>query len=52
MIREFIASNDIKTARDIEIALRDIMKDTLQEMLEAELTNHLWYEKYEYTDTT
>ena len=52
MIREFIASNDIKTARDIEIALRDIMKDTLQEMLEAELTNHLGYEKYEYTDTT
>ena len=49
-IQEFIANNDIKSARDIEIALRDLMKETLQEMLEAELTEQIGHEKYEYSD--
>ena len=49
-IRQFIAQNDIKSARDIEIALRDMMKETLQEMLENELTEQLGYDKYEYSD--
>ena len=29
-IQQFIAENDIRSARDIEIALRDMMKETLQ----------------------
>ena len=49
-IQQFIAENDIKSARDIEIALRDMMKETLQEMLENELTAQLGYSKYEYSD--
>ena len=49
-IQQFIAENDIKSARDIEIALRDMMKETLQEMLENELTEQLGYTKYEYSD--
>ena len=49
-IQKFIAENDIRSARDIEIALRDMMKETLQEMLENELTEQLGYTKYEYSD--
>jgi len=50
-IKQFIASNDIKLVVDIQDALKDMFKSTLQEMLEAELTNHLGHEKYEYSDT-
>ena len=50
MIKKFIASNELKTTEDIENALRNFFKDTLQEMLNAELTEHLGYEKNEYTD--
>lgn len=49
-IQQFIAENNIRSARDIEIALRDMMKETLQEMLENELTEQLGYTKYEYSD--
>ena len=47
-IQQFLAQNDIKSAHDIEIALRDMMKETLQTMLENELTEQLGYDKYEY----
>ncbi|CDE97101.1 transposase Mutator family [Clostridium sp. CAG:567] len=50
MIKEFISSNELKTAGDVEDALKNLFKDTLQEMLNAELTEHLGYEKNEYTD--
>lgn len=49
-IRQFLAQNDIKSAQDIEIALRDMMKETLQTMLENELTEQLGYDRYEYSD--
>lgn len=49
-LKEFIAQNNIQTAQDIQVALRDMFKDTLQEMLEAELTTQIGHEKYEYTD--
>lgn len=49
-IQQFLAQNDIKSAHDIEIALRDMMKETLQTMLENELTAQLGYDKYEYSD--
>ena len=32
---------DIKTAEDIQAALKDLMGGTIQEMLEAELDEHL-----------
>ena len=50
-IKEFIAEHNISTAKDIEEALKDIFKDSLQEMLEAEMSAHLGHEKYEYTDS-
>ena len=49
-LQEFIAQNNINTAQDIQEALKDMFKDTLQEMLEAEMTTQLGYNKYEYTD--
>lgn len=51
LIQQFLAQNDIKSAHDIEIALRDMMKETLQTMLENELTEQLGYDKYEYLDS-
>lgn len=49
-LQEFISQNNITTAQDIQEALKDMFKDTLQEMLEAEMTTQLGYNKYEYTD--
>ena len=49
-LQEFIAQNNINTAQDIQEALKDMFKDTLQEMLEAEMSTQLGYNKYEYTD--
>lgn len=41
IIADLIEEYDIKTAKDIEDALRDLMGGTIQEMLEAELEEHL-----------
>lgn len=49
-LQEFITQNNINTAQDIQEALKDMFKDTLQEMLEAEMSTQLGYDKYEYTD--
>jgi len=49
-IKQFLSQNDIKSAHDIELALKDLMKETLQEMLENELTEQIGYDKYEYSD--
>ena len=49
-IKEFINQNNITTAKDIEESLKNMFKDALQEMLEAEMSSHLGHEKYEYTD--
>jgi putative transposase len=49
LIKQFISQNNISTAHDIETALRDMMKDTLQAMLEGELTEQLGHDKYEYS---
>lgn len=43
LIKEFINQNNITTAKDIEEALKNMFKDTLQEMLEAEMTTQLGY---------
>ena len=47
IIAELIEEYDIRTAKDIEDALRDLMGGTIQEMLEAELDEHLGYSSYE-----
>lgn len=50
LIKEFINSNELKTVGDLQSAIKDLFKDTIQEMLDAELTEHLGYEKNEYMD--
>ncbi len=41
---------DIQTADDIQEALKDFLSGTIQSMLEAEMNEHLGYEKYERDD--
>ena len=43
---------DIRSARDIEDALKDLLGGTIQEMLEAELDEHLGYSSYERSDNS
>lgn len=38
---------DIKSAKDIEDALKDLLGGTIQEMLESEMDEHLGYQEYE-----
>jgi len=41
---------NITSAKDLQEALKDLLGDTIQNMLEAELDEHLGYEKYESTE--
>ena len=41
---------DIRSAKDIEDALKDLMGGTIQEMLESEMDEHLGYREYERSD--
>ena len=43
---------DIKSAEDIQDALKDLLGGTIQSMLEAEMNEHLGYASYERTDDT
>lgn len=52
LLREFIRENNLTTAREIQDALKDVFASTLQEMLEAELDDHLGYSKYDYKNKT
>lgn len=52
IISMLIEEYDIKTAEDIQNALKDLMGGTLQEMLEAEMDEHLGYEPYERSENT
>lgn len=47
VIREMIDMYDIKTAKDIQDALKDLLGGTIQDLLEAEMNEHLGYEKYQ-----
>ena len=50
VIGSLIEMYDIKSAKDLQDALKDLSGDTLQEMLEAELDEELGYEKGEHTE--
>lgn len=41
---------EIKTAKDIEDALKDLLGGTIQEMLESEMDEHLGYREHERSD--
>lgn len=52
IIAGLISEYNIQTANDIQEALKDLLGGTIQEMLEAELDNHLDYERYERSDNS
>ena len=52
IIAGLLQEYDIRTAKDIEDALKDLMSGTIQEMLEAEMDEHLGYSSYERSDIT
>ena len=47
IIQGLLQEYDIETAEDIQNALKDLLSNTIQEMLEAEMDDHLGYKKYE-----
>lgn len=47
IIQGLFQEYDIETAEDIQDALKDLLAGTLENMLEAEMEDHLGYEKYE-----
>ena len=50
IIASLIEEYDIQTAADVQEALKDLLGGTIQEMMEAELENHLCYKSYERSD--
>ncbi|SHF56635.1 hypothetical protein SAMN02746089_02172, partial [Caldanaerobius fijiensis DSM 17918] len=46
-LKNFISENNIQSIPDLYASLKNLFKDTIQEMLEAELSTELGYEKYE-----
>jgi transposase-like protein len=47
IITALIEEYDVKTAEDIQEALKDLLGGTLKEMLQAEMSEHLGYEEYD-----
>ena len=52
IIASLIQEYDIKSASDIQEALKDLLGGTIQEMMEAELDEHLGYEEYERSNNS
>lgn len=50
IIASLLQEYDIKTADDIQEALKDLLGGTIQSILEAEMDNHLGYAPYKRTD--
>lgn len=46
IIQGLISEYDIKTADDIQEALKDLLGGAIESMLESELDEHLGYEPY------
>lgn len=51
IIHQLLEEYDIQTAEDIQEALKDLLGGTIKEMMEAEMDNHLGYEKSERSDS-
>jgi len=50
VIAALIDMYDVKTADDIQDALKDLLGDTIEEMLKAEMVDHLGYDEYERSE--
>ena len=51
IISALMEEYDIETTDDIQSALRDLLGGTIKSMMEAEMTDHLGYEKSERSDS-
>ena len=49
--KEILQEYDIKTAEDIQDALKDLLGGTIKEMIEAEIDSHLGYKKSQRYDS-
>ncbi len=47
ILRKLIEEYDVKTTKDVQEMLKDLFAGTIQEMLEAELDDHLGYDRYD-----
>lgn len=52
IISALIDEYDIETAEDIQYALRDLLGGTIKSMMEAEMDEHLGYERYERNESS
>ena len=50
IIYQFLEEYDIPSVEDIQDALKDLLGGTIKEMMEAEMDEHLGYEKSERPD--
>lgn len=50
IIHQLLEEYDIQTAEDIQEALKDLLGGTIKEMMEAEMEDHLGYEKSKRSD--
>lgn len=51
IIRQLLQEYEIESAQDIQDALKDLLGGTIKEMMEAEMDDHLGYEKSERSDS-
>ena len=51
IIQQLLQEYDIETAEDIQDALKDLLGGTIKEMMEAEMDDHLGYQKSEQSDS-
>ena len=51
IIRQLLTEYDIQSAEDIQDALKDLLGGTIKEMMDAEMDDHLGYEKSERSDS-
>ena len=51
IIQQLLHEYDIETAEDIQDALKDLLGGTIKEMMEAEMDDHLGYQKSERSDS-
>ncbi len=52
IIQQLFQEYDIESTNDIQDAIKDLLGGTIQEMMEAEMDDHLGYGKSERTDRT
>ena len=50
IIAALLEAYDVKTADDVQDALKDLLGGTIEEMLQAEMSDHLGYKEYERSE--